>query len=110
MHQQKFCDLEEAISNLQVSMVDSVKEIKHLKRIEDIWKCNLGTLFVGLNTRNEVLSNNRVNYDYNCGVSRLFVISFWSVTMYFYMLVLWFDITLLLLFLKKVHSNQKFEI
>ena len=40
----------------------SVEEVKHLKRNEDNWMCNLGTLFVGLNTRNEVLSNNRINF------------------------------------------------
>jgi hypothetical protein len=54
--------MEEAISKLQVTLVDSVEEVKHLKRNEDNWKCNLGTLFVGLNTRNEVLSNNRINF------------------------------------------------
>ena len=55
-------DMEEAIRKFQVALVDSVEEVKHLKRNEDNWMCNLGTLFVGLNTRNEVLSNNRINF------------------------------------------------
>ena len=45
-------DMEEAISKLQVTLVDCVEEINHLNRKEDNWMCNLGTLFVGLNTRN----------------------------------------------------------
>ena len=55
-------DMEEAIGNLKVTLVDSVEEIKNLKRKEDNWMSNLGTLFVGLNTWNEVLSNNRINF------------------------------------------------
>jgi hypothetical protein len=53
---------EEAIRNLEVALLDSVVNERDLKRREDTWICNLGTLFVGANTRNEVLSNNRVNY------------------------------------------------
>ena len=45
-------DMDEAISKLQATLVDCVKDINHLKRKEDNWMCNLGTLFVGLNTRN----------------------------------------------------------
>ena len=55
-------DMEEAIINLNVTLVDSVEEIKHLRSKEDHWMCNFGTLFVGLNTRNEVLTNNRINF------------------------------------------------
>ena len=55
-------DREEAIRNLEVTLLDSVVNERDLKRREDTWICNLGTLFVGANTRNEVLSNNRVNY------------------------------------------------
>ena len=55
-------DQEEAITNLKVTLLDSVADERDLKRREDNWICNLGTLFVGANTRNEVLSNNRVNY------------------------------------------------
>ena len=55
-------DQEEAIRNLEVTLLDSVVDERDLKRREDTWICNLGTLFVGANTRNEVLSNNRVNY------------------------------------------------
>ena len=55
-------DQEERIRNLEVTLLDSVDNVKDLKRREDTWICNLGTLFVGANTRNEVLSNTRVNY------------------------------------------------
>ena len=55
-------DLEEAISALKVVLVDSCEMEKDLKKLEDIWMCNLGTLFSGLNSHNEVLSNRRRNY------------------------------------------------
>ena len=55
-------DMEEAIDNLQVTLVDSVENVTNLKRKEDAWMCNLGTLFVGMNSRNEVLARSRVNY------------------------------------------------
>ena len=55
-------DIEAAIAALQVVLVDSCEQEGGLKRIEDQWMCNLGTLFVGLNTHNEVLSNNRRNF------------------------------------------------
>ena len=54
--------MEEAIDNLQVTLVDSVENVTNLKRMEDAWMCNLGTLFVGMNSRNEVLAHSRVNY------------------------------------------------
>jgi hypothetical protein len=62
--------MEEAISSLRVTLVDSVRKEKDLKIREDSWMCNLGTLFVGLNSRNEVLSHSRVNYGGNRGVGR----------------------------------------
>ena len=55
-------DLEEAIASLQVVLLDSCEQEKDLKRQEDKWMCNLGTLFVGLNSHNEVLSNRRRNF------------------------------------------------
>ena len=38
--------------------MDCTEDVKDLKKTED----TLGTLFVGLNSKNEVLSHNRVNY------------------------------------------------
>ena len=55
-------DLEAAIGALQVVLVDSCDSEADLKKTEDRWMCNLGTLFVGLNSHNEVLSNNRRNF------------------------------------------------
>ena len=55
-------DMEEAIKNLKVTILDCVEKEWQLKKKEDSWMCNLGTLFVGGNTKNEILSNNRVNY------------------------------------------------
>ena len=55
-------DRELAISNLKVTLVDTVKEEKELKRREDKWMYALGTIFVGANSRNEILSNRRINY------------------------------------------------
>ena len=43
-------------------LVDSCEVEKDLKKLEDTWMCNLGTLFTGLNSHNEVLSNRRRNY------------------------------------------------
>ena len=45
-------DQEEAIRSLKVTIVDSVMDVKALKRREEEWICNLDTLFVGSNTRN----------------------------------------------------------
>ena len=55
-------DMEEAISALEVVLLDSCEVEKDLKKLEDTWMCNLGTLFTGLNSHNEVLSNRRRNY------------------------------------------------
>ena len=56
-------DIEVNITRLEVTLLDSCEEEKQLKRIEDKWMCNLGTLFQGgLNTRNEVVNNRRRNY------------------------------------------------
>ena len=57
--------MEVAIANLKVTLVDCLMgeySEKGLKRIEDKWMVNLGTLFTGANSRNEVLSNRRRNY------------------------------------------------
>ena len=56
-------DRETHISRLEVTLVDSCEEEKDLKRLEDKWICNMGTLFGGgLNKRNEVLNNRRRNF------------------------------------------------
>ena len=58
-------DMEVAISNLEVTLVDCLLgdyDEKRLKRLEDKWMVNLGTLFTGANSRNEVLSNRRRNF------------------------------------------------
>ena len=60
-------DQEEAISNLKVTLLDSVSEVKNLKKKENQWMCNIGTLFVGGNTRNEILSQHRVNFGRGTG-------------------------------------------
>ena len=50
-------------SCLEATLIDYVENERDLKRTEDKWICNLGTLFnaKGMNTRNEVLSNSRIN-------------------------------------------------
>ena len=57
-------DLEVHISRLEVTLLDSCEDEKDLKRLEDKWMCNMGTLFLGggLNSRNEVINNRRRNY------------------------------------------------
>ena len=52
------------ISRLEVTLVYSCEEEKDLKRLEDRWICNLGTLLGGggLNRRNEVLNHKRRNF------------------------------------------------
>ena len=57
--------MEDVISNLKVTLVDhwvGDLEERGLKKLEDRWMVNMGTLFTGSNTRNEVLNNNRRNY------------------------------------------------
>ena len=55
-------DIEAALGLLQVILVDQCDQEKDLKTTEDKWMCNLGTLFVGLNSHNEVISNKRRNF------------------------------------------------
>ena len=55
-------NIEEAISKLKVVLVDCSPNEKDLKRLEDKWILRMGTLFTGLNSHNEVLSNTRRNY------------------------------------------------
>ena len=57
-------DRDTPMSRLEVTLVDSCQEEKDLKKLEDKWICNLGTLFGGggLNRRNEVLSHRRRNF------------------------------------------------
>ena len=48
---------------LEVTLLDSFEEEKDLKKMENRWICNMGTLFGGgLNKRNEVLSHRRRNF------------------------------------------------
>ena len=56
-------NMEETIAKLEVTLLDSCEVEENLKRVEDKWMCNLGTLFIGgLNTRNEVVNNSRKNF------------------------------------------------
>ena len=57
-------NIEEHLSKLQITLLDSCEEEELLKKLEDKWMCNLGTLFHdrGLNSRNEVMSNRRRNF------------------------------------------------
>ena len=55
-------NIEEAIAGLKIVLLDCCKEEKDLKKTEDMWMCNMGTLFGGLNSHNEVLSNRRRNF------------------------------------------------
>ena len=55
-------DLEAANSALQVVLLDCCEQEEDLKSVEDRWICDFGTLFVGLKTLNEVLSNKRRNF------------------------------------------------
>ena len=43
-------------------LLDKCDQEEELKRTEDRWMCDLGTLCVGLNSHNEVLSNQRRNF------------------------------------------------
>ena len=55
-------DREAHISRLEVTLLDSSEEEKDLKKTEDRWICNMGTLFGGgLTKRNGVLSHRRRN-------------------------------------------------
>ena len=53
-------DMEAAIAGLQVILLDKCEQEEDLKAIEDRWMCDLGTLFVGLNSHNEVLNNRSI--------------------------------------------------
>ena len=56
-------NLEANINKLEVTLLDSCLEEKHLKRLENKWMCNMGTLYQGgLNTRNDLLNHKRRNY------------------------------------------------
>ena len=55
-------NIEEAINNLKVTLVDCSDKEEDLKLLEDRWILKMGTLFTGLNSHNEVLSNRRRNY------------------------------------------------
>ena len=55
-------DIEGAINNLKVTLVASCDMEHDLKRMEDEWIIKMGTFFTGLNSHNEVLSNQRRNY------------------------------------------------
>ena len=60
-------DMEVAIANLQVTVVDRCMRLENLKKLEDRWMCDLGTVLGrrGLNRKNEVLSNNRINFGHS---------------------------------------------
>ena len=54
--------IEAALGQLQIVLLDQCEKESELKKTEDMWMCNLGTLFVGLNSHNEVISNKRRNF------------------------------------------------
>ena len=47
---------------MKVTLVDCSENEENLKLLEDRWILKMGTLFTGLNSHNEVLSNRRRNY------------------------------------------------
>ena len=55
-------DIEDALCRLRITLADCVQEEKYLKKTVDHWICNLGTICVGLNSKNDILSNNIVNF------------------------------------------------
>ena len=55
-------DMEDAISRLEVTIVDSTQEESSLKACEDRWILRVGTISKGFNKKNEVLTNRRVQY------------------------------------------------
>ena len=52
-------NIEEAIGNLKVTLVDCSENEENLRLLKDRWILMMGTLFTGLNSHNEVLSNRR---------------------------------------------------
>ena len=60
-------DMEAAIANLQVTVVDRCQRLSDLKRVEDRWMCDLGTVLgrQGLNRKNEIMSNSRINFGHS---------------------------------------------
>ena len=55
-------NIEEAIGNIKVTLVDCSENEENLKLLQDRWILKMGTLFTGLNSHNEVLSNRTGNY------------------------------------------------
>ena len=51
--------IEAALGQLQIVLLDQCEKESELKKTEDMWMCNLGKLFGGLNFHNEVIFNNR---------------------------------------------------
>ena len=56
-------NIEEAIGDLIVTLVNCGENEENLELLEDRWILKMGTLFIGLNSHNEVLSNRRRNYE-----------------------------------------------
>ena len=58
-------DMEDAIANLRVTLVDCCELEPDLKRCEDGWILKMGTVFNGLNNKNEILNNRRRNWGHS---------------------------------------------
>ena len=59
--------IEEALEKVEVTVLDRSGSLEDLKSLEDRWMCNLGTVLGprGLNRKNEVLGNNRLNFGHS---------------------------------------------
>ena len=60
-------NMEEALKKVEVTVLDRSKNLEDLKSLEDRWMCDLGTVLghQGLNRKNEVLGNSRVNFGHS---------------------------------------------
>ena len=54
--------LRKQLETSRLLLIDCSENEENLKLLEDRWILKMGTLFTGLNSHNEVLSNRRRNY------------------------------------------------
>ena len=59
--------MEEALKKVEISVLDRSKNLADLNSLEARWMCDLGTVLghQGLNRKNEVLGNSRVNFGHS---------------------------------------------